>query len=242
MRLPLSRTRAELMRRAKGFVFDIGQLQDVVDMREKHHLEDSMGFRGQFDEHRRFQFELLHSHGLSPAHRFLEIGCGPLTAGIPIIRYLDAGNYTGIDIRDSVLELAWEQVGKNHLSRKNPRLVCSTVFGRDTLTAQDRFDFIFSFSVLFHLSDDLLNQYFQTIARLLTEGGICLANVNIETPSDRWLEFPFLKRSVEDYNEAAARHGLSTTDLGSLKESGFRNDCAEQLNQLLRFRHRSAPQ
>lgn len=50
-------------------------------MREKHRLEDSMGFRGQFDEHRRFQIELLKNLGLKPGHQFLELGCGPLTAG-----------------------------------------------------------------------------------------------------------------------------------------------------------------
>ena len=33
------------------------------------------------------------------------------------------------------------------------------------------------------------------------------ANVNTTVASDRWLEFPFLKRTIQDYADSAARHG-----------------------------------
>ena len=65
-----------------------------------------MGFRGQFEKHRRFQMTFFRERGLVPSSRLLEIGCGPLTAGIPIIEYLEPGNYVGVDIRSSVLHLS----------------------------------------------------------------------------------------------------------------------------------------
>jgi hypothetical protein len=43
-------------------------------------------------------------------------------------------------------------------------------------------------------------------------------------------EFPFLKRTIQDYGDGAARHGLTTTSLGMLKNLGFRNQAAEANN------------
>src|ERR1700730_16469862 len=146
----LSRTRRNAKLALKGLVFDIGNLQEVLDVRRRYALEDSMGFRGQWDEHRRFQISFLREQGLSPSHRFLDIGCGPLTGGIPVIAYLRPNNYCGIDIRSSVLNLAWREVGIAGLSEKNPRLICSTSLGSDEL-GDEQFNFVFSFSVLYHL-------------------------------------------------------------------------------------------
>lgn len=234
MRLPLSRTRAKLVHAIKGFVFDAANFQSMIDLREKHALEDSMGFRGQWDEHRRFQIEMLKHQGLQPFHRFLEIGCGPLTAGIPIIQYLETSRYTGVDIRSSVLDMSWREVGKGGLSAKNPRLICSASFASSEL-GEEQFDFVYSFSVLYHLTDDLLNDYFETVSKRLNSSGICLANVNTHIPGDKWLQFPFKMRSVEAYATAAANFGLKTTSLGTLQDNGFRNKAAERLNPLLKF-------
>jgi SAM-dependent methyltransferase len=206
----------------------------MVDLREKHLLEDSMGFRGQWDEHRRFQIEMLKNQGVRPSYDFLEIGCGPLTAGIPLIDYLEPGRYTGVDIRSSVLDLSWKEVGKAGLSSKNPRLICSSSFASSELGNQ-RFDTIYSFSVLYHLSDEILDAYFATISNRLRSSGFCIANVNTHIPSDKWLQFPFLKRPIEAYENLASNHGLETINLGTLQNNGFRNQAAEQLNPLLKF-------
>ncbi len=238
VRLPLSRTRAKLRHALKGFVFDAMNLQSMIDLREKHALEDSMGFRGQWDEHRRFQMEMLKAQGLQPFHRFLEIGCGPLTAGIPLIKYLDPARYTGVDIRSTVLNMSWKEVGRATLSAQNPRLICSSSFAADELS-NEQFDFVYSFSVLYHLSDDLLNLYFEAVSKRLKASGVCIANVNTHIPSDKWLQFPFLMRTIEAYASLAANHGLETLPLGTLQENGFRNQAAERLNPLLRFQLRS---
>ena len=78
-----------------------------------------------------FTWTNLKLQGLRPEHQFLELGCGPLTAGIPLIEYLSPGHYVGVDIRSSVLNLGWREVGKAGLSGKNPRLICSKAFASD---------------------------------------------------------------------------------------------------------------
>jgi SAM-dependent methyltransferase len=204
----------------------------MVDLREKHELEDSMGFRGQWESHRQFQFDLLKKLGLNPSDSFLELGCGPLTAAIPVIGYLDVNRYVGVDIRDSVLNLSWREVGKAKLSAKNPRLICSSSFD-DALSKDQTFDFVYSFSALYHLSDDILNSYFSTVSRRLSKGGKCIANVNDHIPTDNWLEFPFIKRTVDTYRDLAATHGLATKNLGKIENLGFTGEGAERLNPLL---------
>jgi SAM-dependent methyltransferase len=235
----LAQTRGRTIHSLKAFLFDKLGLQEVLERREKQRLEDMMGFRGQFDEHRRFQITFLKKWGLVPSHRLLEIGCGPLTAGIPIIDYLEQGNYVGTDVRSSVLDSAWQEVGKAGMSVKNPRLISSPSFASVELGDQ-QFDFILSFSVLFHLSDDILASYFDTVCKRLRLGGVCFANVNVLSESSRWLEFPFIKRTIENYREVASKYGLEATSLGEIGDLGFRLSGAERHNQMLSFRIKKA--
>jgi len=233
----LFRTRQRIKHRVKELIFDNAGFQEMLELRDRHRLEDAMGFRGQFDEHRRFQIAFLREQGLVPSSRFLEIGCGPLTAGIPVIEYLETGNYVGIDVRSSVLDLAWKEVGKAGLAVKNPRLIRSSSFGSPELGAQT-FDFILSFSVLYHLNDDILKNYFETVRNRLAPTGVCFANVNTLHESSTWLEFPFLRRTIEVYKNLAAENGLTTDRLGDLDKHGFRLSGAESRNELLSFRIR----
>jgi cyclopropane fatty-acyl-phospholipid synthase-like methyltransferase len=130
--------------------------------------------------------------------------------------------------------MSWAQVGRAGLSGKNPRLVCSSDFASTELAGL-KFDWIYSFSVLYHLSDEILDAYFEMVAGRLTENGQCIANVNTTIPSDKWLQFPFLMRSIEAYEAMAAKYGLVTTALGTLRENGFRNPGMESHNPILRF-------
>ena len=236
----LRKTRKRLIYRVKLAIFESGNFQEMLDLRDKYRLEDSMGFRGQFDEHRRFQFDLLKRRGLLPHHRLLEIGCGPLTGGLPLIGYLNPGNYTGVDVRDSVLNLAWKEVGKAGLSARNPRLIQSSSFGSNELRGQ-QFDFVLSFSVLYHLSDEILASYLAAVRERLNATGQCLANVNTQDASSTWLEFPFLRRTIEDYENLARSKGLETSRLGELAELGFLLPGIERRNQMLAFRPTSVP-
>jgi SAM-dependent methyltransferase len=230
----LSRTTRKAKLALKGFIFDRINLQELVDVRRRHALEDSMGFRGQWDEHRRFQIAFLRSEGLKSSHNCLEIGCGPLTGGVPLIEYLQKNNYVGIDIRSSVLDLSWREVGLARLSEKNPRLICSASFGSEEL-GDEQFDFIMSFSVLYHLSVDILGSYFANVARRLKANGVCFAQVNTHLADSTWLEFPFVKRTVEEYCTVARAAGLQSRNLGPIEGLGFQLVGEERRNEMLAF-------
>jgi SAM-dependent methyltransferase len=231
----LERTRHIWKRKLQGAIFSASSMQGYLDEKDLHQLEDSMGFRGQWDEHRRFQIEQLRALGLKPAHSLMEVGCGPLTAGLPLIEYLDRGRYVGVDVRPSVLDLSWVQIGKAGLSGKNPRLICSDDFAEEELAGRT-FDYIWAFSVLYHLADDILDTLFRVVAQRLAPDGRFCANVMVDMDSSTWLQFPFLRRTVAQYAEAAARHGLGTTDLGTIADLGFRLPGLERTNPLLEFR------
>jgi hypothetical protein len=218
----------------KKLMFHSLGMEEIADLRRRQQLEDSMGFRGQWEAHRDFQINLLKNQGLLRTSRLLEIGCGPMTGGIPIIQYLDSGCYTGVDVRDSVLDLAWQEVGRAGLSRKNARLICSPNFAQSELVP-NTFDFIFSFSVLFHLDDTLLNEFFFMVFKLLGSQGKCIANVNTEAPDSTWLRFPFRRRTIEQYRSAAAQRRLKTNDLGEIASLGFNGPGLEKRNRLLVF-------
>lgn len=222
-------------KKLKAIAFDWLGMQEIVERQKRHQLEDSMGFRGQWETHRSFQIDMLRRLGLQPNSQLVEIGCGPMTGGIPIIEYLDAGCYTGVDVRESVLNLAWQEVGEAGLSRKNARLICSSNFAQQELRSL-KFDFVFSFSVLFHLDDSLLEGFFLMASSALSSTGKCIVNINTKVPDSTWLEFPFRRRTFEDYAAGAARHGLVTEDLGEISALGFEGAGLEKHNRLLVFR------
>ena len=97
---------------------------------------------------------------------------------------------------------------------------------------------VWSFSVLFHLTDELLEACFAQVARRLRPGGAYVANINAEMPESTWLQFPFNRRDPAFYVAIAARHGLKMTERGTLESLGFRLDASEKNNRLLRFEHR----
>lgn len=229
-----SRTRKKLAFKVRKLIFDWGGLQGMLDQAETRVLEQSMGFPGQWEEHRRFQFEFLCSNGLQPGSRLLEFGCGPLTLGIPAIEFLDSHRYVGIDVRPAALDLAYRQIGKHGLSGKNARLICSDQFGAEQL-GDERFDFIWCFSVLYHLTDELVSRCLAEASRRLAPGGKFFANVNTEQGSSTWLEFPYLRRDLQFYLSLAAKHGLNAVALGRLQELGLRRTTLEKSDQLLRF-------
>lgn len=232
----LRRTRAKLKHHFKEKIFSLFHLKSMIDENEKRALEDHMGFRGQWEEHRRFQIDELTRRGLTPDNSLLEIGCGPLTAGVPIIRYLKPGHYVGIDVRPDVLNLSWQEIGKNRLSERNPQLICTDDFGEIALGTR-AFDFIWSFSVLYHLSDEILDACFAAVSKRLAPNGRYYANVMVDMENSTWLQFPFLRRTVQEYEAVAQRHGLSVSDHGSIASLGFRLGGLERENRFLEIKH-----
>jgi hypothetical protein len=147
----------------------------------------------------------------------------------------DSMGFRCIDIRPSVLNLAWKEVGIAGLSAKNPRLIHSSSFGATKL-ADERFDFVLSFSALFHLSDELLAACFLQVAKRLNQGGVCFAQVNTHLPDSTWPEFPFVEGTIAQYIGQVSAAGLEGRLLGTIEALGFRLPGEERLNEMLEFR------
>lgn len=208
---------------------------------EEARFEAMVGPPGLWQHMRDFQMSFLMSEGLEPTMSLLDLGCGPLRGGLPLIRFLECGKYTGLDVRASVIEVAYGQLAKNKLADKNPTLVVSSSFGKDELGTRE-FDIVWAMSVLFHLGDDLVRDFLRNL-RPRVQKGCIYANVNVDTSPIRaqWLEFPFMQRPLSFYEDMAASVGLGVTVLGQLHELGFSANTAGRDGYMLAFRPAETP-
>ena len=116
------------------------------------------------------QLEFLAGEGLLPAHRLLDVGCGPLRAGIHFAGYLEPGNYYGIELNGSLLDAGYERELTPELRDRLPR---------DHLRATDRFDCDFGVAFDYAIAQSLFTHVslnhirlclFRVAQRLTPEG------------------------------------------------------------------------
>lgn len=168
---------------------------------------------------RDFQFNFLKQVGLLPEHYLMDIGCGTLRGGIPLISYLQEGHYFGLESRRKVLEEGRKELSAADLTDKAPTLLVSEDFG--SLELNQRFDFFWAFSVFIHMPDPVLNNCLHFVKNYLKIDGNLYANVNIGNKQEgSWQGFPINYRSIEFYQQQCVKNGLEMTDLGCLKDLG----------------------
>ena len=124
---------------------------------------------GLWQEIGNLQFEFLRRNGLATHHTLIDIGCGALRCGIPIIRYLDTGNYYGLDLNSSLIEAAACELGNARLTNKQPHLLVDENF--EFARFGVRFDFAIAQSVFTHLNDRLITQCLVELRKVLKPGG-----------------------------------------------------------------------
>jgi SAM-dependent methyltransferase len=192
-------------------------------------------------EKRDWQMGFLLKRGLTPSDHFLDVGCGTLRGGIPIIEYLDAGNYTGFDVRDVAIDEAHKELASYpELAAKNARLILSTGF--DTLPVLGPIDVAWSFSVLIHMEDHISSACLVYLGQNLRPGGVYYGNVNVgdENTSRLGKEgFPVVTRSLDFYRKLAADAGLEMSDLGTLRSLGHAFGVKGDDHAMLEFRRPS---
>lgn len=184
---------------------------------------------------RDFQIRFLREHGgIEPHHRLLDIGCGTLRGGIPLIEYLDAQGYTGIESRAEALEEGRRELEEAGLADKRPRLMTDPL---PEFQAEQPFDRMWAFSVLIHMTDDIVRDCFALAARCLADDGVFYANVNLgERPPGRWEEFPVMWRTAEWYEREAQAAGLEIERVGALGELGHESGTNQDDQVMLAIR------
>jgi len=174
-----------------------------------------------WEQKRRFQFEFLISQGLQAEHRLLDIGCGALRGGIPLIEYLQTGHYVGVEARAAVLEEGRKELAESGLEHKQPLLINASDPAQIQISVP--FDFAWAFSVLIHMPDEVVRAYLGFVSGVLAEGGRFYANVGLgNRPEGEWQGFPVVSRPRESYERWAASRGLIVTDVGLLGALGHR--------------------
>ncbi len=122
------------------------------------------------------QLDILKREGCAPESRVLEIGCGALHLAIPLIEYLNPGNYVGIDPNEWLRQSSIKQ---------NEKLIDDKVaffLSRDDFDAsmaETRFDFVFAHSVLSHCARWQLNQFLQNTSKVLARDGKIVASIRL---------------------------------------------------------------
>jgi SAM-dependent methyltransferase len=136
----------------------------------------TMGVAQQWEKLGKLQLEFLVEHGLPPTAYFLDVGCGPLRAGVHFIRYLEPGHYFGIDRRADVLEVAKDvELPRYGLVDKRPILVEMDDFDFERLG--QTFDYALAQSVFTHLPINKIMRCVVSIEKVLAPGGKFFATI-----------------------------------------------------------------
>jgi SAM-dependent methyltransferase len=149
-----------------------------------HHV---LGLPAEFERLGKLQLDYLVGQGLEPRHRLLDVGCGPLRAGVHFIRYLEPGHYFGIDRRADWLEIGREvEIPRNGLGDKRPVLVQMDDFGFERLGA--KFDYALAQSVFTHLPANSILRCLMAIEKVLVPGGKFYATFYLNEQGKRNLD------------------------------------------------------
>lgn len=233
----LARLQFELFRRTRQLINRLNPLY-----RDQYRREKLCGPMAVWDDLQRYQLEVLTDFGIAPHHSVLDIGCGPLTAGLGLIRHLDRGRYVGIDVRPAPLIEAYRLVAEHGLVDKNPAFVHSATFGRDEL-GERTFDFVWVSQLSYHLADSQVADLFGQIRARTC--GASLALIDVIDPEielgfhTHWSGFPYHVRPYAFFEAAAQAAGLSPRWHGRIADYGYPAAINLSANRLLAL-HRAA--
>jgi hypothetical protein len=106
---------------------------------------------GLWEEMGQLQFDFLVSRGLRPEHVLLDIACGSLRGGVYFIRYLDPGNYLGIEKERALIRRALaKELSRDVQEQKRPEFVVSGTFEFERFSK--RADYSLAQSLFTHLN------------------------------------------------------------------------------------------
>jgi SAM-dependent methyltransferase len=190
------------------------------------------------DIKRDFMFNFCINQDLFVFDKFLDIGSGTLRNS-KVIECLDKGNYFGIEINEERYNEGLKELSDRELSYKEPDLRLVNDF--EGIEYDYKFDFVFAFSVLIHLTDDKLDKCLEFVSDNIKPDAPFYANVNIGCRTNSsWNEFPVVWRSLDFYTTLAWQNGLTCVDMGSLASLGHNtgNELGDA-QRMLRFSYKT---
>ena len=165
VRKKISRARIKKLYSQKNYLDAYSEHTDVRVRKDPH---SAVG--GRWEQMGQIQFAFLVKYGLEPHHTMLDIGCGTLRAGNHFIRYLNPGNYTGIDISSEAIEYGKKLVCEKGLSSKQARIILSE---NKNLKFEEfsgvKFDYLLAQSVFTHLKPEHIEECFKYVGQIMKE-------------------------------------------------------------------------
>src|SRR5438874_12135046 len=110
-----------------------GRQLTAAEIDAKRH-RDLVG--GMWDEVGILQLEFLKARGLEPSHRLIDVGCGAMRGGIHFIRFLDVGNYYGMDVNASLIEAGKREIAEANLGDRQAHFLVTDDFKLSQLGTQ----------------------------------------------------------------------------------------------------------
>ena len=121
------------------------------------------------------QFDFLVENGLKPCHRLLDIGCGCLRGGLYFIRYLNEGNYYGLDVNSSLIQAGKLEVKEAELEYKHPNLLIDDKFRIEKFNT--KFNFMISVSLFTHLPMNIIIRCLSEVKKYLEPNGTYFSTI-----------------------------------------------------------------
>ena len=137
------------------------------EIKKKAH-RDFVG--GLWDEIGSLQLDFLLKSGLKPNHKLLDIGCGCLRGGIHYVKYLQDGNYYGMDINQSLIDAGKIELEEAGLLKRRPNIIVDDKFSFEKFNS--KFDFMISVSVFTHLPINNIIRCLNKTRESLTPDGV----------------------------------------------------------------------
>lgn len=105
------------------------------------------------------------------------MGCGSLRGGLWFIRYLEPGNYYGIDISPNILEAGKHFLMEAGLENREPHLIVNHNLKFDEL-AGVTFNYIIAQSVFTHMPQEDIEECFRNLHKVLKPSAVFFAIFN----------------------------------------------------------------
>ena len=133
----------------------------------------------------KLQLELLKKNGCTPQSQVLEIGCGCLVAGRPIMEFLLPNGYVGIEPNTWLIDAAREGLpeARNLIATRKPVFLAREDFDASEVCRQ--FDFVISHSILSHAAHWQLPLFLGSMKRVLAPSGVAIVSLRFFDDNNR---------------------------------------------------------
>lgn len=156
---------------------------------------------------------LLRENDLDHQSQVLNIGCGNLSEGAPLIRFLAGDHFVGVDPNGWLVEAALQQMPE--LEHQNPRFLWRSDFDASELGR--KFDFIVAHSVVSHMAHWQLDQFLANTRKVVEAGAVMLAS--------------FINDQYCSFAEEWVYPGVSTFRVQSVMAAGYHTGWSVEMVQ-----------